>query len=563
MGPVSHRRHRLFLTVLAVVGSISLIASCGGDATNEGNGNSNGADTEEGTPKPGGRVVYGLEAENANGWCLAEAQLAISGIQVARSIYDTLTAPNENGVPVPFLAEELTPNDDYSEWNIELRQGIEFHDGTPLDATVVKNNLDAYRGQYPARHPLLFTFVFSNIADVEVVDASNVRVTTRTPWPALPQALWGNGRIGMMAQAQLDDPDHCDSNLIGTGPFTLVEWKKNEKLVVERNDHYWQTDSDGQPLPYLDEIEYRPLPDSAARTNALLAGDVTMAHTVTPEQIDALDAAADDGRITSHTSDRFTEVQYLQLNNSKAPFDNKNARMAIISAIDRDTLNQTVNLGLPTVANGPFAPGNVGYLEDNGYPPFDLEAAKKYVAAYEAETGEDLSFTIVLTPDPTANASMTMIQAMAKDAGMDVKLSVMEQSAQVNTAISGDFEAMSFRNFPGGDPDANYVWWYGYSLTNPEASNPVNFARFNDPEINRLLDEGRAEADMDVRKGIYEDLNRRYASEGYNAWLHWAIWNVSTAPTVKGVFGPELPNGDEPSPALVNGHSMAGVWIDE
>lgn len=567
MGPIRHHRHRLGLTIVAVITSFTLITSCGGDGSKSDGGNtnenSNGADAEQTTGVPGGRVVYALEAENPNGWCLPGAQLAISAIQVARSVYDTLTIPNEDGVAVPFLAEDVTPNDDFTEWNVALREGVQFHDGTPLDATVVKNNLDAYRGQYEGRIAPLFTFVFSNIADVTVVDDLNVKITTKTPWPALPQALWGNGRIGIMAQAQLDDPKTCDSKLIGTGPFTLGEWKVNEKLVVERNENYWQTDADGQQLPYLDEIEFRPMPDSSARTNALLAGDVTMAHTVTPEQIDALQTAAEDGQITSITSDKFTEVQYLQLNNAEAPFDNKNARMAIISAIDRDTLNQTVNLGLPTVANGPFAPGNVGYLEDTGYPEYDLDAAKEYVAAYKNDTGKDLSFTIVLTPDPTANASMTMIQNMAKEAGIDVKLSVMEQGNQVNTAISGDFEAMSFRNFPGGDPDANYVWWYGFSLTNPEASNPVNFARFNDPEINRLLDEGRVESDMDVRKGIYEDLNRRYAAEGYNAWLHWAMWNVSTATDVKGVFGPALPNGDKPSPALVTGHSVAGLWLDD
>lgn len=552
------------LALLAVLGSMSLIAACGGDSSGGGSGNeTGGTPVEEGAGQYGGRVVYGLEAENANGWCLAEAQLAISGIQVARSIYDTLMVPNEDGVAVPFLAESLTPNDDFTEWTLELRDGVKFHDGTDLDATVVKNNLDAYRGEYPARNPLLFTFVFANIAAVDVVDPLTVKVTTNTPWSALPQALWGNGRIGMMAQSQLDDPETCDSKLVGTGPFELVEWKKNERLVVRRNEQYWQSDGEGNQLPYLDEIEYRPLADGSARTNALLAGDLTMAHTVTPEQIDALEAAAEDGNVLSNTSDRFTEVQFLQLNNAKAPFDNKNARMAIISAIDRDTLNQTVNLGLPKVANGPFAPGNIGHLDDNGYPPFDLDAAKKYVADYKAETGQDLSFTIVLTPEPTANASMTMIQNMAKEAGIEVKLSILEQASQVSAAIAGDFEAMSFRNFPGGDPDANYVWWYGHSLKNPSAPNPVNFARFNDDEINRLLDEGRVESDPAKRKGIYEDLNRRYASEGYNAWLHWAIWNVSTSTDVRGVFGPVLPNGDQPSSGLVNGHSMAGVWLDD
>ena len=81
------------------------------------------------------------------------------GIQVARAIYDTLTAPDENGEIKPFLAESVEPQRRHTVWTIKLREGITFHDGTALDATVVKNNLDAYRGTYPARKPLLFIFV--------------------------------------------------------------------------------------------------------------------------------------------------------------------------------------------------------------------------------------------------------------------------------------------------------------------------------------------------------------------------------------------------------------------
>ena len=121
---------------------------------------------EAGTPTRGGQLVYGLEAEvGTTGYCLPEAELAISGMQVARSLYDTLTVPDEDGEYVPYLAKALDHDDSYKEWTISLRPGITFHDGSSLDADVVKNNLDAYRGQYPGRSPLLFTFVLGNIDD--------------------------------------------------------------------------------------------------------------------------------------------------------------------------------------------------------------------------------------------------------------------------------------------------------------------------------------------------------------------------------------------------------------
>lgn len=558
MGSNRSWRSGLLRAIAVVAFGTLMLSACGGESGGgTGGGGGNGSTpAEESSPSYGGRVVYALEAENAEGWCLPQAQLAISGIQVARTIYDTLTIPNQDGELVPFLAEDLTHNDDFTEWNIKIREGVKFHDGSDLNAIVVKNNLDAYRGQYKARKPLLFIFVFDNIADVKVVDEYNVQVTTKTPWSSFPQALWSSGRIGMMGQSQLDDPETCDSKLIGTGPFELVDWKKNEKLVVKKNPDYWMKDEDGNSLPYLDEIEYRPIVDGSARVNALLAGDVTMLHMAALDQIDLLNGAAEEGKIQSTTSDKFTEVAFVQLNNSKLPFSNKNARMALASAMDMETFNQTINLGIPKIANGPFAPGNMGYIEDTGYPTYDPEAAKEYVAKYKEETGKDLEFTIIGTPDPSTQAALTFAQDLAKKVGVKVNIATMEQAALVSTAIAGDFEAMAFRNFPGGDPDANHVWWYG-------KGNPVNFSRYDDPEINRLLDEGRLTDDKAERQEIYAEINKRFASEVYSIWLTWSIWDMASANDIHGLLGPRLPNGDDPSPALVVGHSVAGLWLDD
>lgn len=529
-----------------------LVTACGGDGGDKGGGNGAGSGNDESAePQYGGRLVYGLAAENADGWCLTGAQLAPPGIQVARSIYDTLTIPNDKGELVPFLAKSVTPNDDFTEWDIELREGIKFHDGSDLDAEVVKNNLDAYRGKYPGRISLLFSFVYDNIADVEVTGPLSIKVTTIAPWSSLPQALWSTGRSGIMAQAQLDDPDTCASKLIGTGPFELVEWSQNEKLVVRRNPNYWQKDANGNALPYLDEIEYRPMPDGSARTNSLLSGEIDILSTGSAQEREALDTDS----ITNNVSDEFPTVSFIQFNNAKAPFDNKDARLALIRSIDMDTYNATINLDMAPTANGPFAPNNVGYLSDTGYPTFDLAKAKEHVASYRAATGKDLAFSIIGPPDQNSLSIMTVIQKMAEAAGITVKINQMETAAMISTAVSGQYDAMIFANYPGGDPDDNRVWWYGGS--------PVNLSRFNDAEINKLLDQGRGTADPDERQKIYAGINKRFASEGYAAWLNWTITDVATKPTVHGILGPNLPDGDAPLPALVNGHSTAGVWIDQ
>lgn len=552
-------RSRWWCAVALLLAGSLFAAACGGDSESGGGSGGGGSEEEAGDPVPGGKLVYGLEAENDEGWCLPEAQLAISGIQVARAIYDTLTAPNEDGDYVPYLAESVEPNDDFTEWSIGLREGVVFHDGSPLTAEVVKNNLDAFRGQYPARSPLLFVFVFSNIASVEVVDELNLTVTTNEPWPAFPAALFGSGRIGISAQAQLDNETTCDRDLIGTGPFKFVEWRQNERLLTEKNENYWQTDADGNPLPYLDELEFQPKIDASNRLNSLRSGEIQAMHTSNAETIDEIRQLTESGDLNSYETEDFAEVTFGQLNSSTAPFDNKNARLAAIHAIDRDTLLQVRDLGIPTKANGPFAPGNMGYLEDTGYPDYDLEAAEGYVAAYKEETGEDLAFTLLSTNDEATRATVQLIQEMAQKAGMNVSVRDMSQSELIDNAIAGTFQAMVFRNYPGGDPDIQYNWW--------TADSPVNFGRFSgvdDGVIDELMKRGRVTADESERETIYQEVNERFASEVYSLWINWTLWDIGMANNVYGVLGPDLPDGGgKPFTGLATGHPVLGMWIDQ
>src|SRR5690606_25660478 len=101
---------------------------------------------------------------------------------------------------------------------------------------------------------------------------------TKTPWPAFPWFLFSSGRVGMLAQAQLDNADTCDRDLIGTGPFKLDSWTVNQSFKASKFEDYWDTDDEGNQLPYLDSIEYRPVPDSAQRSNLLESGEIQATH---------------------------------------------------------------------------------------------------------------------------------------------------------------------------------------------------------------------------------------------------------------------------------------------
>jgi peptide/nickel transport system substrate-binding protein len=547
------KRGRWYRRVAAGMALALLATACGGGGDDSGGGGSS-AGGDEGTPTPGGKVTYGLEAETADGWCLPEAQLAISGIMVARTVYDTLTRPDADGKYEPWLAESVEPNQDYTQWTIKLREGVKFHDGTDLTAEVVKNNLDAYRGVYPTRDPLLFIFVFNNIASVDVVDPLTVSVTMKEPWVAFDAFLYSSGRLGMMAQAQLDDTQNCAENMIGTGPFTKKEWVPNQKFVAEKNPNYWAKDAEGNQLPYLDEIEFRPIVEVAQRVNALESGDITAMHTSDPSTIADLRGIGESGDINLTESTKFGEVTYIMLNSSVAPFDNIKARQALAYAFNFDDYNAVRGKGILTRATGPFAPGNVGNLDDTGLPSFDLDKAKELVQEYEQETGQPLNFTYTTTQAASTVADAEFLKEQAEAAGMGVEIVTVDQSTQIDTAINGDYEAIGWRNHPGGDPDEQYVWW--------NSTYPTNFGRIQDPDIDSLLEEGRTTPDQDTRAGIYEDLNKRFGEEVYNLWNYYTPWVVATAPDVHGVLG-EGPSSAEPFPGLAVGNPVTYMWVEQ
>jgi peptide/nickel transport system substrate-binding protein len=559
---VNHSADRRWTIRAALLLVFALVAAaCGGGGSGGSeNGGSNG-DEDAGPPQSGGKVVYALEAETTGGWCLPEAQLAIAGIQVARSIYDTLTVPNDEGKFEPFLAKAVTPNDTYTEWTIELREGVKFHDGSDLTAEVVKNNIDAYRGQYPGRNSLLFLFVLQDIQDVTVDGPLTVKVTTKRPWVSFDSFLYSSGRFGMVAQKQLDSTTACDRDLIGTGPFKLVDWQVNSSMKLSRNEDYWREDENGNKLPYLDELEYRPITEAIQMQNGLSAGNIDAFHVSSNTNaliLQDMRSEADSGNINLTESDDFAEVGFLMLNVTKPPFDNLTAREAMAVAVDRDATNETLNAGIPELANGPFAKGALGYLEDSGYPDYDPAKAKELVDQYKEETGKDLEVQISAVQDTALLQSVELTKQYLEDAGMKVTITTLEQSALINTAIEKNYQAITWRNYPGFDPDNLYVWWYGND-------NPVNFMGFDDPEVNELLDQGRETGDEAERKQIYEDLNRELNKEKYQIWASWTIWAVPTATDVHGIVGARPIGGDGSTDytGLAVGNDPALMWREQ
>ncbi|MGZ4675234.1 MAG: ABC transporter substrate-binding protein [Acidimicrobiia bacterium] len=554
----TRRRAPLFfialLTLIALV-----VAACGGSSSSKGGGSTGGGGSSSGglpsetglKPVSGGTITYGLEGKTT-AFCPPQGQWAISGIMVASAVYDTLTQPTDKpNVYAPYLAKSVTPNADFTQWTITLRPGIKFHDGEPLDANAVKQNIDAWT------KGLLLQFVFKDIDHVDALGTDTVVVTMKTPWVAFPAYLWTSGRAAIAAPAQINNSATCDTNMIGTGPFKKVSFDPTTGDVkVVKNPDYWR-----KGFPYLDGINFKPQEDSSQRIRGLQGGQFDVTHSAGGLDLDQIKQAMPSASIWNEPNGRM-EVAHTLINVTRPPLDDLNARKAVALAVDRNRLNEISNKGTSRLADQIFDTDVMGHVDGLSYPKQNVTEAKKLVTAYKAAHGGKFEFSIQSTFDTTTQQIFREVKRELGQVGITVNLpSPVDQATIINQAIAGGIDAFGWRNYPGQDPDTMYVWFYGGS--------PVNFNHVNDPQLNLDLDKGRISSDVATRTAAYEDFNKRMTSQLYNFWTWYNQWFIATQPNVHGIVGPNLPdaNGDvgtvKPVPILAGIHQTVGMWVSK
>jgi peptide/nickel transport system substrate-binding protein len=174
-----------------------------------------------------------------------------------------------------------------------------------------------------------------------------------------------------------------------------------------------------------------------------------------------------------------------------------------------------------------------------------------------------LQFTLTSPADPETVKSAEFIQTMMQAANIKVDIQTIgDQTQYINQAIGRNYQAILWRNHPGGDPDLQYVWWH-CDPAPAVCNNLVNFSGFNDAKINDALDAGRTSGDEAARTKSYEDLNREFAAQLWEIWGQYIIWDIAFEPNIHGVLGTDLPDGAGPFPGLATGAPVEGIWISK
>ncbi len=514
----SSRRGWWFLAVVLVISACS--SSSDGDRSTQTL--APGSVSDEGTPRAGGRLIVGIDAES-NGWDPARSNFAMAGSMVASAIYDTLLAFDENRRLVPNLAESVTPNEDGTVWTIRVRHGVVFHDGTPFDAAAVKQNIDARLASAIASQSL------QPIREVVVVGDRTVEVRMRTPWFGYDYTLAAQG--GFMAAPVTLTSQDGPSKPVGTGPFRFVSWEPGNAITVERNPGYWKRDASGVPLPYLDGITFRVLTDPTARVAALRAGDVQMIQTSDVETIRDLQ-----GRPQYDTAvDMANFEAIVMLNQGRPPFDNDAARRAVALATDHDAVVETIGAGVLRPATGPFSEGEEWYVADTGYPSYDPEGARRELERYRSETGaSELAFTLRATAGDEMERVAAILQAQWAQVGIRATVMPVEQASYINEVVVGNYDAAMFRQFSYVFPDSNYIFWHSSTARGPGQVS-INFTQTRSPALDAALDAARATNDPVELRRLYETAQRELNAQLPYVWLYHQAWALIAQARVNGL----------------------------
>jgi peptide/nickel transport system substrate-binding protein len=473
-------------------------------------------------PTLGGSLIVGIEAE-PEGLDPTRYAFSSSGHFVASAVYDPLVTLDENAQPVPVLAESIESNEDATVWTIKVRRGVVFHDGTPLTAEIVADNLEAYRNSFITKASL------TQIDAIEATGPFEVQVRLAKPFRSFPSAL--ATQIGyIVAPAMLKDPEMKDEP-VGTGPFMFENHVPKESWSFVRNPNYWQPG-----LPYLDEIEFRPIVDNAERTSALDAGDIDVLMTREPHAIEELRQS--DFKLVENSSG---EEEFIVLNTTEPPFDSATARRAVAYATDRQTWSEEVTDGLSPPVDSPFAPGQPGYLEDNDFPDYDLEKARQLVHQYEVETGHPLRFTWLTQADTNVIGESQLLEAMFEDAGMEVTVEAMPQINLIAQIAAGQYQMGRFRLFGQPNPDPDAIAFLASSAILPPPDVALNFPRFDNDTIDDAIATALATEDPEIRQEAYATVNRVLAVEVPYIWLGRTLWVMAANQQVNGIY--EAENG--------------------
>ncbi|WP_269540466.1 ABC transporter substrate-binding protein [Cerasicoccus fimbriatus] len=398
----------------------------------------------------------------------------------------------------PWLAESFESSEDGLSHTFKLREGVQFHDGTPLTAETAAFS---FRRQLDPSHPahlatasfVYWNYLYNDIEAVEVVDPMTLRFRLKQPNATI---LYSLAIFPAWLISPNTPPAEIPSKPVGTGPYVFDHWEKDQAISLRRNEEYW-----AYP-PHFDRVVLNTIPENTVRRLALTSGAVSAIDGVQPAEAETV---AQDPLFKLYRGPSMN-VGYLAIQTENPKFADPEIRRALAMAIDREALVKLALDGAALPASYPIPPGFLGEPKGED-PPFtyDPAAAKAILTQYPEFTQEPIVLSTLSDsrpyfPDPQRVASL--IRSDWEAIGLQVEIETRDFKSHLQTLRNGDYEC-GLIGWIGdnGDPD-NFLATFFHSRAAVKGS-ATNFAFYQNPKMDELLDEARRVSNTAERAKLY------------------------------------------------------------
>lgn len=473
------KKKQLLSGVMALLLSASLCA-CGGSKTAEGTSEAAGESSEaetsntlsEGTPVPGGSVVYGMTQDLAS--LDPHVDTDAGTRDVVFNLYEGLVKPTSDGGFIPAVASDYIISDDAKTYTFTLRDGITFHDGTPVTIEDVKYSIDRYaeiQGESSA---------FSSLVDsVEVQDDKTLVVNLKESYSEfLPMMT-----IAIIPQSN-EDPA---GNPIGTGPFKYVSYTPGQNLELEKYDGYWQ-----EGVTSLDSVEFKFIADVDTAFVELQAGTIDILKYLTSAQAETL---GDDYNIVQGSMNL---VHAMYLNSAYEPLSKTEVRQALCYAVDRDAINNFIFGGKSHIIGSHMIPAMSKYYEPEAETvySYDPEKAKELLADAGYADGFDLEITVPSSYSQHVDSAQIIADELSQ-VGINVTLNQVEWSTWLQDVYKGGNFQATVIGFDGTLAPSDWLKKY-------VTDDAKNFMHYSNTEYDDVFNTAYTTVDDDVKVENYK-----------------------------------------------------------
>jgi peptide/nickel transport system substrate-binding protein len=465
-------------------------------------------------PKRGGTLVMSIQ--NTPRHLNPAVQSGIATGEPGTQLFAAPLRYDENWDPQPYLAKSWDVSDDGLTVTLNLVEGATFHDGKPITSKDVAFSIKTVQENHP------FKTMFAPVQSVDTPDDTTAVLNLSTPHPALllamssqllpiiPEHVYGDGQ----------DPKSHPANsegVVGSGPFKLVEFTRDQHIILERNDDFF---IDGRP--YLDKIVMRIIKDGSARTIALENGEVHMSgFEQSPQNINRLKKA--DG-VTAQPEGyaAIGPIAWLAFNTVREPTSDVNVRKAIAYAVDRNFITKAIMLGTASAAKTGIHPGSWLYEPDVEAYDVDLDKANQILDDAGYAKGDDgMRFKLTLDYGWAGiKAPAEYIKPQLKKIGIDVEIRAAPDFPTWSKRISNhDFDLTWDVVFNWGDPVIGVHRTY-QSSNIKKGVIWSNTQSYSNEKVDALMEEAGKETDPEKRKALYSEFQKLVAEELPVYWAY-------------------------------------------